>query len=51
MRDDVQVPRHEDVWGSGIVAPCSFNLCARGRWVVSFTSREKVSIFRKIPYD
>jgi len=31
--------RHEDVWGSGGIAPRILNLCIRWRWVVSFTPR------------
>jgi len=32
-------PWHEDVWGSGGIAPPILNLCTRWRRVVSFTSR------------
>jgi hypothetical protein len=30
-------PRHEDVWGSGRIAPCIFDFSTRWRSVVSFT--------------
>jgi len=32
-------PRHEDVLGSGCVAPRTPDLCTRWSWVVSFTTR------------
>jgi hypothetical protein len=34
-----QVPRHEDVWGSGGIAPHIPNLGTRLRWLISFTPR------------
>jgi len=30
-----QVPLLEYIWGSGVIAPCILNLCAKWRWVVS----------------
>jgi hypothetical protein len=32
-------PRHEDVLGSGGMAPLTFSFCTRWRWLVSFTPR------------
>jgi len=32
---------HEDVWGSGGIAPFTLNFGTRWKWVVSFTSQGK----------
>jgi len=34
-----QAPPHEDVCGSGGIAPRILNISARWRWVISFTPR------------
>jgi hypothetical protein len=34
-----QAPRHEEIWGSGGIAPRILNLGTIWRWVVSFTPR------------
>jgi len=34
-----QVPCHQDVWVSGVTAPCTLELGTRWKWVVSSTNR------------
>jgi hypothetical protein len=34
-----KTPRHEEVWGSGDIAPRNLYLCTTWRWTMSFTPR------------
>jgi len=42
------VPRHEDVWGSGSIAPRILSLGSRWRWVVIFTPGPLYTLNRRL---